>query len=140
VAYDVGVKRSVLAWRRAGRDARAAAAMAESARSGPGANVGLADDRWPGPAEQEGRTVGPLSSASPSRVGPSCRRASPGWRSGARPATRDDLGPDVCDVRLCATGGEHRSEWSGSVSVSLVILTGTMARGPPTKYFGTTVM
>jgi nicotinamide-nucleotide amidase len=59
VAYDVGVKQSVLGVADGPVVTReAAAAMAEGARRVLGAEVGLATTGVAGPAEQEGRSVG----------------------------------------------------------------------------------
>ncbi len=111
VAYDVGVKRSVLGV----ADGpvvthEAAAAMAEGARLVLGSDVGLATTGVAGPAEQEGRTVGTVvvGLAVPGSVPDAVELRLPGDRERVRQlATISAL--NVLRRRLCATGREPRS-------------------------------
>ncbi len=106
VAYDVGVKRSVLGVADGPVVTReAAAAMAEGARRVLGAEVGLATTGVAGPAEQEGRSVGTVvvGLALPGSVPDAVELRLPGDRERIRQlATISAL--DVLRRRLCAIG------------------------------------
>jgi len=106
VAYDVGVKQSVLGVADGPVVTReAAAAMAEGARRVLGAEVGLATTGVAGPAEQEGRSVGTVvvGLALPGSVPDAVELRLPGDRERIRQlATISAL--DVLRRRLCAIG------------------------------------
>ena len=143
VAYDAGVKLSVLGVREGPVVSReAAAAMAEGARRVLGAEVGLATTGVAGPTEQEGRPVGTVvvGLALPGSAPDAVELRLPGDRERVRQlATISAL--NALRRRLCATG-ESRDHTSGSAG--LCVPASARGRAAPRStnehMFGTTVM